>query len=51
MANRKYIKCDKSCKNCKYPCVYNGEDLQPITVDELKDLGFVLCEEYTTEDI
>lgn len=51
MANKKDIKCDKSCKNCKYPCVYNGENLKPITADELQDLGFVLCEEYTDKDI
>lgn len=26
MAKQKNIKCDKSCKNCKYPCVNNGEN-------------------------
>jgi len=51
MAKQKNINCDKSCKNCKYPCANNGEDLKPITIEELRDIGFVLCEEYTEEDI
>lgn len=51
MAKQKNIKCDKSCKNCKYPCINNGEDLKPITIEELRNIGFVLCEEYTENDI
>lgn len=51
MVKQKNIKCDKSCKNCKYPCVNSGEDLKPITIEELRNIGFVLCEEYTENDI
>ena len=51
MAKQKNIKCDKSCKNCKYPCVNSGGDLKPITIEELRNIGFVVCEEYTEKEI
>ncbi len=41
----------KICKKCKYPCVNNGDNLKPITIDELREMGYVLCEDYTEEDI
>ncbi len=40
----------KNCKKCKYPCVNNGDNLKPITIDELREMGYVLCEDYTEED-
>lgn len=39
----------ESCKKCKYPCVNQGENLKPITIDQLRYLGYVLCEEYIDE--
>lgn len=50
MANQRNIKCD-NCKKCKYPCVNSGEGLKPITIEELRDIGFVLCEDYTEKEI
>lgn len=41
---------NKNCEKCKYPCINSGEDLKPITVDELRKMGYILCEEYTTEE-
>ncbi len=41
----------KNCKRCKYPCVDNGENLKVITINELREMGYVLCEDYTEEDI
>ncbi len=38
-----------TCKKCKYPCVNQGEDLKPITIDELRERGYVLCDEYIEE--
>lgn len=40
---------DKNCKNCKYPCANQGENLKPITIDELHGMGYVLCAEYIDE--
>ncbi len=40
---------DKNCKNCKCPCTNQGENLKPITIDELRSMGYVLCEEYIDE--
>jgi len=36
----------RTCDKCQYPCVNNGEDLKPITVDELRKMGYILCEDY-----
>lgn len=39
----------KTCQKCKYPCVNQGENLKPITIDELRKKGYVLCEDYIEE--
>ena len=31
------IKCNRSCKDCKYPCVNRGENLKPITYRGVKN--------------
>lgn len=46
-----YCISDKNCKNCKYPCVNQRENLKPVTIDELRSMGYVLCEEYIDEYI
>ncbi len=38
-----------TCKKCKYPCANQGENLKPITVNELREKGYVLCDEYIEE--
>lgn len=44
------LQLDRSCKNCKYPCEYTGKDFKPITINELYDMGYILCDYYTEED-
>ncbi len=39
----------ETCKKCKYPCVNQGENLRPITIDELREKGYILCEDYIEE--
>lgn len=41
--------CNKNCKNCDYPCINQGENLQPVTIDKLKSLGYILCDDYTED--
>lgn len=38
-----------NCKKCKYPCVNQGENLKPITIDDLRAAGYVLCDDYIEE--
>lgn len=38
------------CKKCKYPCEYTGKEFKPITISELYDMGYILCDYYTEED-
>lgn len=38
---------EKNCKSCDFPCLNNGKNLKPITIEELKALGYVLCDDYT----
>lgn len=40
-------KSGENCKKCNYPCANQGENLKPITIDELRNMGYILCEEYT----
>ncbi len=46
---RDYCNNVKTCKKCKYPCANQGENLKPITIDELREKGYVLCDEYIEE--
>lgn len=45
MENRK---CNKSCEDCTFPCCKSGENLMPITCQELEEMGYVICEDFTT---
>lgn len=36
----------RKCMDCRYPCVHNGGDLKPVTADELRSEGFILCDDY-----
>lgn len=36
----------RKCKDCRYPCTYSGGDLKPMTADELRSDGFVVCDDY-----
>ncbi len=53
MDKKTKCKCNnmKTCKTCKYPCVNQGENLKPITIDELREKGYVLCDEYLKDDL
>ena len=44
------IECEKNCKICEYPCINAGyEDLKPITEDELKRMGYIICNDFAED--
>lgn len=51
MGTNNKIECNitKNCKNCDYPCINQGEDLKPITTEELSEMGYIICDDYTEE--
>lgn len=44
-------KCNKSCKNCTFSCCKKGENLIPITQEELWEMGYIICDDFITEPI
>lgn len=44
-------KCEKNCKDCQYPCFKSGKDLKPISHEELEELGYIICDDWTDKDI
>ena len=41
-------KCDNSCVNCTFACSLCGKKLIPITYEELRKMGYIICEDFTT---
>ncbi len=39
----------KNCNQCTFPCYMVGDSkLIPITIEELRKMGYTLCDDYTT---
>lgn len=38
----------KNCNQCTFPCYRSGDNLIPITNNDLKNMGYILCDDYTT---
>lgn len=47
--NERNKKCNKSCKDCTFPCINQGGNLTPITSEQLEQMGYIICDNFTTE--